>query len=48
MNTSKQINIMVMLVFAAVIAAGAYTIWDPHRATDAKTEQLTKTTDRGA
>jgi plastocyanin/mono/diheme cytochrome c family protein len=48
MNTSKQINIMVMLVFAAVIAAGAYTIWDPHRATDAKAVQLTKTTDRGA
>ncbi len=48
MNTSKQINIMVALVFAAVIAAGAYTIWDPHRAVDAQERQLDKTVNRGA
>ena len=35
-------------MFAAVIATGAYTIWDPHRAADAKDVQLTKTVDRGA
>jgi plastocyanin/mono/diheme cytochrome c family protein len=48
MNTSKQIKIMVLMVFAAVIAAGAYTIWDPHRAADARDVQLQKTVDRGA
>ncbi len=48
MNTSKQINIMILLVFAAVIAAGAYTIWDPHRASEARTRQLELTLDRGA
>jgi mono/diheme cytochrome c family protein/plastocyanin len=48
MNTSKQINIMVLLVFAAIIATGAYTIWDPHRASDARATQLEKTVDRGA
>ncbi len=48
MNTSKQINIMVALVFAAVIATGAYSLWDPHRAGDAKQTQRQKTLDRGA
>ena len=48
MNTSKQIKIMVLLVFAAVIAAGSYTVWDPHRAADAKGVQLEKTLNRGA
>lgn len=47
MNTSKQIKIMVLMVFISVIAAGAYTVWDPHRAADAKTVQLQKTVDRG-
>ena len=48
MNTSRQINIIVLLVFAALITAGAYTLWDPHRATEAKDRQLEKTVDRGA
>jgi len=48
MNTSKQINIMVALVFIAVIATGAYTLWDPSRAADAKQRQLDKTVNRGA
>lgn len=48
MNTSKQINIMILLVFVAVIAAGAYTIWDPTRASEARTRQLQLTLDRGA
>jgi mono/diheme cytochrome c family protein/plastocyanin len=48
MNTSKQINVMVLLVFAAVIATAAYTLWDPSRATQAKDSQLERTVDRGA
>jgi mono/diheme cytochrome c family protein/plastocyanin len=48
MNTSKQINIMVLLVFAAVIATAAYTIWDPHRSSEAKTRQTDKTVEYGA
>jgi mono/diheme cytochrome c family protein/plastocyanin len=48
MNTSKQINIMVLLVFASVIATAAYTLWDPSRATEAKNTQLERTVDRGA
>jgi mono/diheme cytochrome c family protein/plastocyanin len=48
MNTSKQINIMVLLVFAAVIATAAYTLWDPSRASEAKDTQLERTVDRGA
>ncbi|MBI5284838.1 MAG: cupredoxin domain-containing protein [Chloroflexi bacterium] len=48
MNTSKQINIMVVLVFVAIIATAAYTLWDPHRADGAKDRQLEKMVDRGA
>lgn len=48
MNTSKQINIMVLLVFASVIATAAYTLWDPSRASEAKDTQLERTVDRGA
>lgn len=48
MNTSKQINIMVLLVFAAALATGAYTLWDPHRAKESETTQLDKTVERGA
>ncbi len=29
MNTQKQIIVMVVLVFIAVLATGAYTLWDP-------------------
>ncbi len=48
MNTSKQINIMVALVFIAVLATGAYTMWDPSRASDARKDELQKTVQRGA
>lgn len=48
MNTSKQINIMVALVFIAVLATGAYTMWDPSRASDARKDELNKTVERGA
>jgi mono/diheme cytochrome c family protein/plastocyanin len=48
MNTSKQINVIVALVFAAVIATGVYTMWDPTRSADAKDTQLESTITRGA
>jgi mono/diheme cytochrome c family protein/plastocyanin len=48
MNTSKQINIMVALVFIAVLATGAYTMWDPGRESDARKDELQKTVVRGA
>ncbi len=48
MNTSKQINIIVALVFISILATGAYTMWDPSRASDAQGTQLQKTVDRGA
>jgi mono/diheme cytochrome c family protein len=48
MNTSKQINIIVILIFVSLIATGAYTIWDPDRADRGKDEQLEATLERGA
>ena len=38
MNTSKQINAMVILLALLLVAVGAYTIYDPFRA-DAETER---------
>ncbi len=48
MNTSKQINIIVALIFLSLIATGAYTMWDPSRADTAKEDQLNGTLERGA
>jgi mono/diheme cytochrome c family protein/plastocyanin len=48
MNTYKQINIMVALIFISVLATGAYSWWDPHRANQAKDKQLESTVERGA
>jgi len=48
MNTSKQINVMVALVFLAVLATGAYTMWDPSRASDARENQTQAVVERGA
>ena len=48
MNTSKQVNVMVLLVFLAVIITGLYTLWDPDRAEEAQDEQLEGTIRRGA
>lgn len=48
MNTSKQINIMVALVFISVLVTGAYTMWDPSRAADERDAELSKTVERGA
>lgn len=48
MNTSKQINIIVALIFASLIATGAYWMWDPDRADDAEARQIKTTIERGA
>ncbi len=48
MNTNKQINIMVLLVFISVFATGAYWLWDPGRANDAKEVQLERQMEYGA
>lgn len=48
MNTSKQINVMILLVFLAVIVTGVYTLWDPSRAEEAQDKQLESTVRRGA
>jgi len=48
MNTNKQINIMILLVFASVILTGAYWLIDPDRASSAREHQLEATIDRGA
>jgi mono/diheme cytochrome c family protein/plastocyanin len=48
MNTSKQINVMILLVFLSVLITGGYTLWDQSRADEAEGEQLEKTVWRGA
>ncbi len=48
MNTSKQINIMILLVFLAIFVTGAYTLWDPDRADEAEARQLGSAVERGA
>ena len=48
MNTTKQVNIMILVVFLSVLATGIYWIWDPRRAEDAEGTQLQATMDRGA
>ena len=48
MNTGKQINAMVAVLFLVLIAIGAYTIWDPFRSADAADAQVAKSADFGA
>jgi len=48
MNTGKQINAMVVILFVTLVAIGAYTIWDPFRSDAAKTTQDSKTAEFGA
>src|SRR3972149_363846 len=48
MNTTKQVNIMVALIFLTLMALGGYTLWDPLRADEAEEEQAQKTVERGA
>ncbi|MGH3523040.1 MAG: c-type cytochrome, partial [Mycobacterium sp.] len=48
MNTGKQVNAMVVVLFLVLIAVGAYTIWDPFRSDAAKDTQDEKTSEFGA
>ncbi len=48
MNTGKQINAMVIVLFFTVIAIGVYTIWDPFRSDSAADEQIEAAARRGA
>jgi uncharacterized cupredoxin-like copper-binding protein/mono/diheme cytochrome c family protein len=48
MNTGKQINAMVAVLFVTLIVIGAYTIWDPVRSSDAEERQEEKAAIRGA
>src|SRR3990170_1677314 len=48
MNTGKQINGMVVVLFLTLIAVGAYAIWDPFRSESAEDEQLELAAERGA
>ncbi|HXF50194.1 MAG TPA: cupredoxin domain-containing protein [Dehalococcoidia bacterium] len=48
MNTSKQVNIMVVILFLSVITLGGYTLWDPFRADVSEDLQVEKNVERGA
>jgi mono/diheme cytochrome c family protein len=48
MNTRKQINVIIVLIFVSLIALGVYTIWDPLRAEEAEETQLEKSARLGA
>ena len=48
MNTSKQINLMVLLIFALLIGLGVYTLYDPLRQQDARAQQEDVLAQRGA
>jgi len=48
MNTSKQVNIMIGLLFLAFVVFGAYIAWEPTRESDAEESQAELFADRGA
>jgi mono/diheme cytochrome c family protein len=48
MNTSKQVNIMIGLLFLSVVVFGAYIAWEPTRSSDAEDNQAELFADRGA
>jgi len=48
MNTGKQINAMVIVLFVTLVVVGAYTIWDPFRSADAEVNQTDKSANFGA
>lgn len=48
MNTGKQINAMVVLLFVLAVVAGVYALWDEHRAENAEADQLELIAERGA
>ncbi|MBI4571517.1 MAG: hypothetical protein HY723_06165, partial [Chloroflexi bacterium] len=47
MNTGKQINAMVVVLFVMLVAVGAYTIWDPFRSESAEDDQIEQAAERG-
>jgi plastocyanin/mono/diheme cytochrome c family protein len=48
MNTNKQVNVMVALMFVTLLAFGIYYAWDNTRASDAEVRQQEETAARGA
>lgn len=48
MNTSKQVNLMVGLLFLLVVSFTLYWLWEPIRAEDAGGKQTDKAAERGA
>ena len=48
MNTRKQIDVMVALMFITLLAFGIYYAWDSSRASDAEARQQEETAARGA
>ncbi len=47
MNTSKQVNVMIGLMFVILIGIFLYFIWDDVRAEDATEKQLVENAERG-
>ncbi|MCH7522444.1 MAG: c-type cytochrome, partial [Chloroflexi bacterium] len=47
MNTSKQVNVMIGLMFVTLIGVFLYFIWDDIRAEDATEKQLVENAERG-
>ena len=48
MNTSKQVNVMIGLMFVTLIGVFLYFIWDDIRAEDATEKQIVENAERGA
>ncbi len=48
MNTSKQVNAMIGLLFLSFVVYGAYIAWEPTRSSDAEDNQAELFADRGA
>ena len=48
MNTGRQINAMVLVLFLLVVASGAYALWDDTRAEEGEQEQVELAAERGA
>ena len=46
MNTGKQVNAMVVVLFLLVISAGVYTVWDPFRSENAEEDQVAMAAER--
>jgi mono/diheme cytochrome c family protein len=47
MNTSKQVNVMIGLMFVLVIGTFLYFVWDDARADDAGDRQIVENAERG-